>query len=39
MTSKTHLIYFSSTKTTKKIVEQIAAGLNAGDCEHYDLSS
>ena len=38
MVSKTHLIYFSPTKTTKKIVEQIAAGLNARECEHYDLT-
>ncbi|MDD2540709.1 MAG: 4Fe-4S binding protein [Desulfuromonadaceae bacterium] len=38
MISRTHLIYFSPTKTTKKIVEQIAAGLNSGDIEHYDLT-
>jgi ferredoxin len=38
MTTKTHLIYFSPTKTTKKIVEQIATGLNAGDSERYDLT-
>ncbi|MDD2309142.1 MAG: 4Fe-4S binding protein [Desulfuromonadaceae bacterium] len=38
MVSKTHLIYFSPTKTTKKIVEQIAAGLNAPVSEHYDLT-
>lgn len=38
MTSKTHLIYFSPTKTTKKIVEQIAVGLNASNISHYDLT-
>jgi ferredoxin len=39
MTAKTtHLIYFSPTKTTKKIVEQIAAGLNAQQNENYDLT-
>jgi len=38
MISKTKLIYFSPTKTTKKIVEQIAAGINILDIEHYDLT-
>ncbi|OHB25529.1 MAG: FeS-binding protein [Desulfuromonadaceae bacterium GWC2_58_13] len=38
MPSKTHLIYFSPTKTTKKIVEGIAAGLGSGEIEHYDLT-
>lgn len=38
MAVKTHLIYFSPTKTTRKIVEQIAAGLNSHDVEHYDLT-
>ena len=38
MITKTHLIYFSPTKTTKKIVEQIATGLNTDDVVHYDLT-
>lgn len=38
MIAKTHLIYFSPTKTTKKIVEQIATGINAHDVVHYDLT-
>ena len=38
MTPKTHLIYFSPTKTTKRVVEQIATGLNARDIEHHDLT-
>ncbi|MDD2336904.1 MAG: 4Fe-4S binding protein [Geobacteraceae bacterium] len=38
MITKIHLIYFSPTKTTKKIVEQIAAGINIRDIEHYDLT-
>lgn len=38
MISKTRLIYFSPTRTTRKIVEQIAAGLNSGEVEHYDLT-
>lgn len=38
MISKIHLIYFSPTKTTKKIVEKIAAGTNIRDIEHYDLT-
>jgi ferredoxin len=38
MISKIHLIYFSPTKTTKTIVEQLAAGLNPNDIEQYDLT-
>ncbi len=38
MISKAHLVYFSPTKTTKRIVEQIAHGLNAGEVAHYDLT-
>jgi len=38
MISQAHLIYFSPTKTTKKIIEQIAAGFNASNSEHYDLT-
>lgn len=38
MITKTHLIYFSPTKTTKKIVEQIAARLSSHDIEHHDLT-
>lgn len=38
MITQTHLIYFSPTKTTKKIVEQIAAGFNAGNTKQYDLT-
>lgn len=38
MISTTHLIYFSPTRTTKKIVEQIAAGLGSNQVEHYDLT-
>lgn len=38
MISKIHLIYFSPTKSTKRIVENIAAGTNIRDIEHYDLT-
>lgn len=38
MTAVTHLIYFSPTRTTKKIVEQIAVGLDTGRIEHHDLT-
>lgn len=38
MISKTHLIFFSPTVTTKKTVEQIAAGIGATECHLYDLT-
>ena len=38
MTPKTHLIYFSPTGTTRKIVRQIAAGLDSGDPAEHDLT-
>lgn len=38
MITKTHLIYFSPTRTTKKIVEQIAAGLGAQQMLHHNLT-
>lgn len=38
MDSTTHLIYFSPTRTTNKIVEQIAAGLGFQKVENYDLT-
>lgn len=38
MLPKTYLIYFSPTKTTRKIVEQVAAGLDSRDIEHHDLT-
>ena len=38
MNSTTHLIYFSPTGTTKKIVEQIAAGLGSQQTDNYNLT-
>ena len=38
MSPKTHLIYFSPTGTTSKIVKQVAAGLDSRDVEHHDLT-
>lgn len=38
MISNAHLIYFSPTQTTQKIVEQIAAGLSADKIEHHNLT-
>ena len=38
MLPKTHLIYFSPTGTTRKIVMQVAAGLDSRAVEHYDLT-
>ena len=38
MRAKLHLIYFSPTGTTRKIVEQIALGINARIVEHHDLT-
>ena len=32
------LLYFSPTQTTKKVVEGIARGMNAGDVEYIDLT-
>jgi ferredoxin len=34
----TNLIYFSPTKTTKKVVEAISTGIGAGDIKHFDLT-
>ncbi|BCA78750.1 4Fe-4S binding protein [Desulfuromonas sp. AOP6] len=38
MLSAIHLLYFSPTGTTRKIVEEIAAGIPAGEVRHYDLT-
>lgn len=38
MLSKTHLIYFSPTNTTRRIVEHIAEGLGLSEVQHYDLT-
>lgn len=38
MTDKAHLIYFSPTRTTQQIAEQIAVGLGARQVEHHDLT-
>ncbi|BEH08979.1 4Fe-4S binding protein [Geobacter sulfurreducens subsp. ethanolicus] len=38
MLPKTYLIYFSPTRTTRKIVEQVAAGLDSQSIEHHDLT-
>ena len=38
MSSIAHLIYFSPTGTTKKIVEQIAAGMAPATTRHYNLT-
>lgn len=38
MESKAHLIYFSPTRSTKGIVEQIAIGLGPCAIEHHDLT-
>lgn len=38
MTPITHVIYFSPTGTTRKIVEQVAAGLPSRQVEHHDLT-
>lgn len=38
MLSTIHLLYFSPTGTTKKIVEQIAIGSKAREVRHYDLT-
>ena len=38
MPSTLHLIYFSPTKTTRKIVEAIAVGTSARELRHYDLT-
>ncbi|PLX97358.1 MAG: FeS-binding protein [Desulfuromonas sp.] len=38
MTSKLHLIYFSPTATTRKIVTAIAEGFGAPDVERHDLT-
>ncbi len=38
MLAKTHLIYFSPTGTTSKIVKQVAVGLDARYVEHHDLT-
>lgn len=37
MLPKTHLIYFSPTGTTSKIVKQVAAGFDSRDVEHHNL--
>jgi len=33
------LVYFSPTKTTEKILQNIAAGMEIGDIERYDLTT
>ena len=38
MPTKLHLIYFSPTGTTRRIVEQIALGINAPIIEQHDLT-
>ncbi len=38
MLAKLHLIYFSPTGTTRRIVEQIALGIKARIIEHHDLT-
>ncbi|MHB8708943.1 MAG: 4Fe-4S binding protein [Desulfuromonadales bacterium] len=38
MPTELHLVYFSPTGTTRKIVEQIAAGLGAGSINRLDLT-
>lgn len=38
MTDKLHLIYFSPTNTTRRIVEEIAAGLKTPDTVCHDLT-
>lgn len=38
MPAKIHLIYFSPTRTTQSIVEQVSAGLNPAEITHYDLT-
>lgn len=38
MTNKLHLIYFSPTGTTRKVVERIAAGLNMPVDSRHDLT-
>ncbi|MGE4578505.1 MAG: 4Fe-4S binding protein [Desulfuromonadales bacterium] len=38
MQTTVHLIYFSPTSTTRKIVEEIAAGIPASEVRHYDLT-
>lgn len=39
MISKIHLIYFSPTKTTKTVVEQVAKGVSSSELEHYNLTA
>jgi ferredoxin len=38
MIKKAHLIYFSPTGTTKKIVESVGRGLGAEEISYYDLT-
>lgn len=38
MSTKVNLVYFSPTGTTRKIVEQVALGINARTVEHHDLT-
>ncbi|MDT8420167.1 MAG: 4Fe-4S binding protein [Desulfuromonadales bacterium] len=38
MVDRAHLIYFSPTRTTQQIVEQVAVGLGAHKVEHHDLT-
>ncbi len=35
---KVNLVYFSPTNTTKKVLEGISQGIQAGSVEHYDLT-
>lgn len=39
MTATVHLVYFSATGTTRRVVEQVAAGLGAREVVHHDLTS
>ncbi len=38
MKISTNLIYFSPTKTTRKVIEAISTGIGAGDTKHFDLT-
>ncbi len=38
MLATVHLVYFSPTGTTRKILEQVAAGLGAREVVHHDLT-
>lgn len=38
MTATTHLIYFSPTGTTRKVVQEVARGLSGGETGQHDLT-